>query len=170
MFTLRIKRYSFTVAAIKTKNIDKLQILFMEKAYIIAGTKLQTIDKLSTYYTAFKTLHTLNKSPSTPGKINYKTLRRNELIFDNQEWELTELKNEIAELKIELTKLKKLVIAQNNSNNISVKIDEHVKQVINFSQKKSHDTLEKRISQTNALISNLQLDFKKTRDLLSDLN
>ena len=128
MFTLRIKRYSFTV---KTKNIDKLQIFFMEKAYIIAGTKLQTIDKLSTNYTAFKTLHTLNKSPSTPGKINYKTLRGNEVIFDNQEWELTELKNEIAELKIELTKLKKLVIAQNNSNNISVKnMDELIQQTL----------------------------------------
>ena len=32
---------------IKTKNIDKLQILFMEEANIIVGTKLQSIDKLS---------------------------------------------------------------------------------------------------------------------------
>ena len=76
-----------------------------------------------------------------------------------------------------------MVTAQNNSSNISeqnmdaliqenflkLNIDEHVKQVINSSQKKSHDTLEKRISQTNTLINNLQLDFKKTRDLLSEL-
>ena len=96
---------------------------------------------------------------------------------------MTELKNEIAELKIELNKLKELVTAQNNSNNVSVQnmdgliqqnflklnIDEHVKQVINSSQKKSHDALEKRISQTNTLINNLQLDFKKTRDLSSEL-
>ena len=52
--------------------------------------------------------------------MNYKTLRGHELIFDNQEWEITELKNEISELKIELNKLKELVTSQNNINNISV--------------------------------------------------
>ena len=126
--------------------------------------------------------HRLTNRLLHTGKINYKTLRGHEVIFDNQEWERTELKNEIAELKIELNKLKELVTVQNNSNNSSVQnmdelnqqnflklnIDEHVKKVINTSQKKSHDTLE-RISQTNTLISNLQLDFKKTRDLLSEV-
>ena len=54
-------------------------------------------------------------------------------------------------------------------NFLKLNLDEHVKQVINTSQKKSHDTLEKRISQSNTLINNLQLDFKKTHDLLSEL-
>ena len=98
--------------------------------------------------------------------------------------EITELKYEIAELKSELNKLKSLVTTQNvKKDNISeqnmdalikekflkLNIDEHVKQIIHTSQKKSHDTLDKKISQTNTLINNLQLDFKKTRDLLTDL-
>ena len=80
---------------IKTKNIDKLQILFMGKADIIVCTKLQTIEKLSPIKPPSKHSTPLNKSPSTPGKINYKTVRGHEVIFDNKEWEITELKNEI---------------------------------------------------------------------------
>ena len=52
---------------------------------------------------------------------------------------------------------------------LKLNIDEHVKQIIHTSQKKSHDTLDKKNSQTNTLINNLQLDFKKTRDLLTEL-
>ena len=44
-------------------------------------------------------------------------------------------------------------------NFLKLNIDEYAKQVINSSQKKSHDMLEKN-SQTNTLIYNLQLDFK----------
>ena len=74
---------------IKTKNIDKLQILFMEKADIIVGTKLKAIEKLSPT-TPLPKLSTLNiKSPSTPGKINYTTLRGQEIIFENQEMEIS---------------------------------------------------------------------------------
>ena len=77
---------------IKTKNIDKLQILFMEKADIIVGTKLKAVEKLSPT-TPPPNLSTPNiKSPSTPGKINYNTLRGQEIIFENQEMEITELK------------------------------------------------------------------------------
>ena len=72
----------------------------MEKADIIVGTKLQTIEKLSPITPPSKHSTPFNKSPSTPGKINYKTLRGHKVIFDNQEREITELKNEISELKI----------------------------------------------------------------------
>ena len=78
--------------------------------------------------------------------------------------EITELKYEIAELKSELNKLKSLVTTQNvKKDNISeqnmdalikekllkLDIDEHVKQIIHTSQNKSHDTLDKKNSQTN---------------------
>lgn len=153
---------------IKTKNVDKLLLNFIEKDEVILGTKLKTIEKH-----IISPSPTKDFSPSTPR--DYKSIRGYEKMYENQEKEICDLKDDMLTLKEENKQLKFLVdnVAENMRENIKLMVSEEIiKQntvnpnnvVVDKSYKKDINMLSKKSTDTNSRINESERLIKQIRE------
>ena len=141
---------------IKTKNLDKLLTNFIERDEVIFGTKLKMVEKYIPSPSPRKI-----STPETPR--DYKAIRGYDAMYENQKYQICELKTEISSLKEENRQLKDLI------NHTNENMKEHMLDIIKDEFKK-YNSRDHNITIENNSYKDINKLNKKTTDTNTRIN